>query len=295
MFVGFRIIVFGFCVAVLSFANAFAADVTYKKDEHGRILVPVHFGDQVYNYLLATSSRRIGVRDGNLDALNIKRFRRSVLEEFSITGEVKLPMGGLPKMTLANRPILDRYVTIFNEKSAVAGVIGFDAFGEQLVHINPASQIVGLHAHAGNFASQGWHIINGRNNRYGGIIVQVEYMGVMLDVLFASSVSHSMLDLKAYSALKQGLPARKKRGGFADVMTGINATTTVIPTQLLPDFKIGGWALGDIEVVTSKLNVSDNASSGDALLLILGADVMTSREFTLDYRDFQIWYPDNQR
>ena len=291
-----RVVSLVLCFTLLSvagLARVFAADVSYKTDEYGRILVPVQYGDQTFDYLLATSSRRIGVRDGNLEALQIKRYQRSVLEEFSLAGEIKLPMAGLTKMMLAGRQIQDRYVTVLNKKSGVAGVLGFDALGEQLLHVDPKRKTVGLHAHAGNFSAGGWRIINGRPNRYGGIIVQTEYQGVTLDVLFASSLSRSMLDLKAYNALKEKLPPRKKRNGFADVIVGASANSKVFPTQMLPQFNIGTWSLGDVEVVTSRLNVSDSAGSDDAMLLIVGTDVIGSNELTLDYRSFQIWYPQN--
>lgn len=268
-----------------------AKDTVYTLDEYGRILVPVEYGDQTYHYLLSTSSRRIGARAGNFDALKIKQYQSSVLEDFSITGEIELPMAGLTEMRLAGRTIKDRYITVLNAKSPAAGILGYAAFGEQLIHIKPASRIIGFHAHAGAFSTDEWSLIDGRNNKYGGIIIETEYMGVKLDVLFASDLSRSVLDNRAYAALKDELPPRKKRNGFTSIIVGADANTSVFEKQLLPNFVLGDMQLGDIEVVTTKVNTKDASGKNDALMLILGADIIAQNELVLDFRDFQLWYP----
>lgn len=274
----------------LGFNAAQSNDARYTLDQHGRILVPVQLGSQSYHYLLGTSSRRIGVKEGNLDALNIKRYERSVLEEFSIVGEIKLPMAGLSSMTLAGRTITDRYITLYPKNAGADGILGYEAFGEQLVHINPSKKTIGFHAHAGQFSANDWLLVDGRHNRYGGIIVQTAYQGVLLDVLFASSLSHSILDVNAYSALKAQLQ-QPKRSAFVNVAIGMTGRTRTFQEQTLPQFKIGDFSLGDVKVVTTNLAVADSAGPSSRMLLILGADVIGSRELTLDYRSYQLWYP----
>lgn len=271
--------------------TAYAYEFEYRLDENGRILVPVTFnGNKSFDYLLATTNRRIGMRADDLDAMGVKPYYRTTIREYSPYGMIRLPAAAMPDMLIGEQLITDRYVVIYPEKAPIRGVIGFDLFGQGLIHIEPDRSVINVYANAVKVAGEEWGLLTGVPNHYGGIVIQTVYRGVELNVVVDSSISKSMMTPQVARKIIPNYNA-VKHVEFAFTAMGMNTFEKALNSVILKDFKLDGWSLGDVEVVVGQVNAAEATNSDNPNVLILGADFMRKHEFALDYRDFQIWYP----
>ena len=273
------------------------AGVPFTKDAYGRILVPVELGDgQERLFLLDTAARRFGLTSSILPHQGIKRFQGSNIRHVSSAGTLNLSLAKIRNVRFDENRREDMVAAIFPVSPFVEGLAGFDAYHGYLLHVDPQSNQLALHANSEEFARAGWRLISGSPNSYGGLLIESHYAGKPITVLLASGLSHSVIDVRAAKLL---FPDRFKKGKFQkdrkkpdlSVVMGLMPNSHLLKPVVLKDFNVEGWELGDVEFGIDKLPVDRNRSAMNAPLLMLGADILANHEYVLDTRGHQLWLP----
>lgn len=279
-------------LCVVSSASFAGAPIKFTRDEGGRILLPVSFSDgQMFRYMLGTNTRRLGVRESSNEVQGITVYPRRTMRSFSPLGLINLPLAGVDNVSFDGRVLTDKFAGVYPVNSTAAGLLGYDSFGAHIIYIQPKSSTITFLANSAMFSREHWQLLAGRPNRHGGIVLEVEFQGVLLDVLLDTSLSRSVLDRDAAKAL--GIEPGKggKNTRFIDVAVGIFPHVKTWPRAKIEGLSHAGWAIGDLDVGVSRLPVAEATGKKKANLLILGSDVLTSGDIALDFRDHQVWVP----
>lgn len=281
------------CLLLLASVASYGGEpIKFTRDVHGRILLPVTYSDgQTFDYMLNTSLRRIGVRQHTAKIKGLALYMRRKSSNFTPLGMVVLPLARYDDMSFDGRLLSERFGGVYPANSTAAGMLGYDAFGNHVVHIQLESSTVSFLANSGMFSTDDWHLLIGRPNRHGGIVLKVEHEGVPLDVLLDTSLSQSVLDRKAAKALGLNPGKSRKKTKFIDVSIGILFNDKTWPWAKIENLAFEGWPIGDVQVGVSTLPVAEATGRKDANLLILGADVLLKQDIAFDFRNHQVWVP----
>jgi len=281
------------CTLLLVSSVSFGGDaITFTRDEGGRILLPVSYGDgQTFSYMLGTNARRLGVRESSNEVKGVKVFPRRTMRSFSPLGLLNLPLVGLDGVIFDNRVLNDRFGGVYPSNSSAAGVLGYDAFGDHIVYIQPANSTVTFLANTAMLSSEQWQLLVGRPNRHGGIVLEIEHRGIVLDVLLDTSLSRSVLSRKAAKALGIEPGRGGKNTRFIDVAVSILPFEKTWPRARIKGLTHKNWLIGDLDVGVSKLPTEEATGKKQANVLILGADILLKTDIAFDFRDHQVWVP----
>lgn len=281
------------CLLLLIGAVAHAGvPIKYSTDAEGRVLLPVSFSDgQAFSYMLITNARRLGIRESSKDVTGVTIYPHRTMRSFSPLGLMNLPLASFNDVTFDGRTLTDRFGGVYPANSTAAGLLGYDAFGTHIVYIEPEQSTVTFLANSSMFSNDRWRLLAGRPNRHGGIVLEIEYQGVLLDVLLDTGLSRSVLDIGAAKALGIDPGTGGKDTRFIDVAVGIFPHMKTWPRAKIEDLSHAGWSIGDLDVGVSRLPVEEATGKKDAHLLILGSDVLASGAIAFDFRDHQVWVP----
>jgi|GEM_PF-6634281 len=285
-------------------AEPVRAEIHIKKDEFGRITVPVNIGGgEVYYFLLDTAARRFGIRQDSVPSPHIKTYSHRNIRHMSSSGILILPLAKFKQIEFGRNSIETAIAGLFPRAGSygdIAGVAGFDAYHGYILHVQPSKLHIELHANVGSFATAGWKLITGHPNAYGGLLIENDYDGQDITVLLASGLSKTLINQAAAALLFPDLfpKGKRKKGarfGRSDVFKGLHSRLVGLDTLVLQDFHVGGWELGDLEVGITVLPVKEQTGFMAAPFIMLGSDVLANREYALDARSHQLWVPDESR
>jgi len=277
---------------VVSSTSFAVKPLKFTRDEGGRILLPVSYSDgQTFHYMLGTNTRRLGIRESSRRIEGIKVYPRRTMRSFSPLGLLNLPLASVDNVSFDGRVLKDKFGGVYPANSSAAGLLGYDAFGAHIVYIQPESSTVTFLANSATFSNDQWQLLAGRPNRHGGIVLEVEFQGVLLDVLLDTSLSRSVLDREAAKVLGIDPGRGGKNTRFIDVAIGVFPHMKTWPRTKIEGLSHAGWMIGDLEAGVSRLPVEEATGKKEANLLILGSDVLTSSDIALDFRDHQVWVP----
>lgn len=281
------------CLVILTTNSAVAEVYPFQIDAHGRPLLQVTFnnGDHA-NFLLDSAARRTGIVNALADKQLAKRQYRSTIRHFSSAGLLALPLAKLNAFSLFDRQITENIIALYPDDAIAKGLIGFDALRGQLLRFEPSAQAIHVTASPADIARQGWLRIDGRYNRHLGIVLSANYHNLEIDVLVATGSSHTILDRAAATRL---FPDKNFSlfFGVNEVYQGLAPQPRNLDTIVLKDFSIGGWYLGNLEVTVAVLPSREATGYMDSSFMMLGADVLTRQNISLDFRDHAVWIPAN--
>ena len=281
-------------------ASSVQAEIHIKKDKVGRITVPVKIGDgEIRYFLLDTAARRFGIRQDNIPDPLIQTYSERNIRHMSSSGLLVLPLAKIKRIEFGKSTTETAITGLFPAARGdgdIAGVVGFDAYQGYILHVQPRKLHLELHANAGEFANAGWRLIPGHPNAYGGLLIENNYDGQDITVLLASGLSKTLINRAAAVLLYPELFPKGKRKnptqfGHSVVLKGLHSSLTGLDTLVLEDFHVLGWELGDLEVGISVLPVREQTGFIGAPFIMLGSDVLASREYALDARNHQLWVP----
>lgn len=287
-----RIIYACICKMLLMTAtNAAAEDQSYYLDAHGRPLVAASLGTGAEaRLLLDTAARRTGLTNGLAAQAGAVARNRSRIHHFSSQGILSLPLAKLDKMTIFGKQVIRNTIALYPDNAPLQGIVGFDTLRGQVFRIEPENRIVHIAPHAGDIADAGWSMIEGRSNRYMGIVLTAQYQGEEIDVLLATGSSHTVLDRRVAKKL---FPKKDFSVffGITEVYQGLAPKALNLDIITLENFAIGPWHLGDLDVAVARLPVKQTIGVAKANLLMLGADVLMQQPLAFDFRNQSLWVP----
>jgi len=288
-------ILLGFLFSVA--ASEASADIDFRTDEFGRILVPVELGDdQNHMFMLDTAARRFGVTAVLVGQGGVKLFKGSHIRHVSSSGTLQLPLAKVSRMSFGKNTRTELLAGLFSSSYIAEGLLGFDAYHGYLLHVMPVDRRMVLHANSGEIARAGWRLIEGSPNSSGGLLVNAEIRDTKVRVLLASGLSRSILSISAARVIfperfKKGVLIQEKGEREINVAMGFTARKYLLKTLVLKGFKIQDWDLGDLVVGVKALPTGNGENTHAIPFMMLGADVLATHEYVLDTRGHQLWVP----
>ncbi len=292
--------IFGLLLSVLFFALAVSAEgiLTFKKDDYGRLLIPVEAatGEQRY-FQFDTASGRSAMLDVRADLYGAKRYEGGIRHVGS-AGLRRVPVGSVRKLSVAGISRSNHIVALYpyrghqdyNDPDIVAGSIGFDGLRGTVVHVLPQNNTMVLSANSGYLDRSKWGLLAGYPSSNASILVDFSYENIDFTLLLATGFSRSAINYSALRALRPGVKPKTLKSK-RQLSRGLDVNEKDYGTLQLTNLDINGWKLGNLEVVAVPISSHEFVGYMDEPLLILGADVLTNEELVFDFRDFQLWYP----
>ncbi|MCJ9429334.1 pepsin/retropepsin-like aspartic protease family protein [Kordiimonas marina] len=264
--------------------------VPYRYDAEHRIMLPVLLpNEKTVYYLLDTATHFVGMTNSEVARLGLSVVNKTAIRAFATSSQLKLPATIVHSMKLGTLPLENQWVAIFPNTTGPIGAIGYRAYANRLIHLDPKRKTLGFYPNDGKFSQNGWKLVTGHANKYGAIVLETKIQGVPFDVVIASGINHSLMGWHAAEALFPGLykhpPTHK-----ISVSEGLINEVRSVQAKILHDVQIGNWHVGDIAVGITKLPVKEVTGYMNANLLMLGADVLTRQELVLDFRYWQVWH-----
>jgi len=280
-------------VAVLS-TQGFAGTslLPVKLDEYGRITIPVTLegGKQEQYFLLDTAARRSLLlnKDSGLSAVRL--YQQGTIRHFSSHGLLRLPAAVIAGWKIGDRLVGNSLIGLYPDNASARGLVGNDDFVGHILHWAPKQKRLGVYTNTLPISTAAWHNIGGKPNRHFSMMLKTEYQGEEITVLVATGTSRTLLDNDTASRLSQGAknrPIDKRPSAMSAI--GLGFPSKSFRELILPDFKIGAWSLGDIKVLSARVDVREITGFMDAPVMILGADILLKHEVAFDFRDYQLW------
>lgn len=284
--------------AVLGMAALFTASAAAEEalpvelDEYGRMTVPIMLGEgaEERRFLFDTAARRSLLLNQDSNQVGLKRYEKGTIRHFSSAGLVRLPVARFEAWQLGDRVLKNSIVGFYPDSASGEGLLGNGAFWGRIVHWVPGASELRVYPNASKVSNAAWHNLGGKPNRHYGMLLRTEYRGIEIDILVATGASRTLLSSDSAQLLLPDYDWRSAKKRHVSAARGLGFDSKDYTVLRLPEFSIGKWDLGTLNVGLARFDLQETTGFRNANLLVLGADMLTKHEVAYDFRDFQLWY-----
>lgn len=282
-------------IAATAPARAETSSVTVKFDDYGRMMIPVKLqgASQEQYYLFDTAARRNLILKENSHGPAIKLYKKGTLRHFSSEGLLRLPAATIEQWQVGGRTVKQSIAGLYVDSGYPSGMVGNTVFRGRILHWKPGGDRLNVYTNSAPLAHASWHNIGGRPNRHFSMLLTTNYRGQDITVLVSTGTSKTLLNVDlADKIFPRDKVEASKIPGFQTVAFGLSSPRRRYSKVKLPNFKIGWWDLGDIEVLSAHFDTKEITGLMNAPVMILGSDILMQNEIAFDFRDYQLWVKD---
>jgi len=264
-------------------------------DDYGRITMPIVLDGRTstQHFLFDTAARRSLVLNRDSNAAGIRRYENGTIRHFSAEGLLRLPAATISSWKVGGRTVQNSIIGFYSDNAELAGLVGNNVFLGRILHWRLGSGLLNVYANTAALSDASWHNIGGRPNRHFSMLLTTEYRGVEITVLVATGASRTMLDSDTlYKLFPNSEVWSPNNVDYKSVEFGLGSQRKNFRAFKLPDFKIGSWDLGEVEVLSANFDTKEITGFMNAPVMILGADILLKHEVAFDFRDYQLWVKD---